>query len=416
MKNTPLNLFFKTKKIHKKITRWETMSASTNATKSENSNVAVDEPMQTHDSILQTHWSPKSPGDWTKSDIDAAGVPVETPHPHFPCVVLRGSSITPAYLHGVMTGIQNISDTVIPPTSTCEFKGDDQSAWQVSATVFLGSERISITARLFVAQAMEDDTQKNFYHLLLQLVCSSGYGWNFYTVWDSILDALRKGGYTFHRYLPVVDVDHDVGSKNNQHQGTQPSLSEQLRTLQIPTKYSSTSNPPLQELPHYQPEDLELPAQPADTTENRINTVRKLLGAPYDEERCTGIELLESNLNVSEVLANVQPSFYACLASSSKYPESRIRALSLLHKMVRHGYISSSSEFPLDTIRQGLEQVRTEADQKERQNYAFQCMVHEYEQLAIKALRSVSEAFGLVPGSRLMNTLDGLCKSHSIPM
>jgi hypothetical protein len=136
------------------------------------------------------------------------------------------------------------------------------------------------------------------------------------------------------------------------------------------------------------------------------------LEAPYDEERCTGIELLESNLNVSEILADVQPSFYACLASSSEFAESRIRALGLLHKMVRHGYISSSSKFPVDTVRQGLERVRSEADQKKDQDYAFQRMVHEYEQLAIKALRSVSEVFGLAPGSRLMDTLEELCTNR----
>eukprot|EP01138_Halocafeteria_seosinensis_P016112 gb/GECG01016441.1/.p1 GENE.gb/GECG01016441.1/~~gb/GECG01016441.1/.p1 ORF type:complete len:288 (+),score=32.32 gb/GECG01016441.1/:1-864(+) len=211
-------------------------------------------------------------------DIKTLSLPIGTPHPHFPCLAIIEST-TNGIMEGVVEGIDETGDDVLW-ISTPE--NDNHN---VSATVFLGGERISISVHLF---ATPDRKEDGGYYVLLQALCHGGYGWNFFTIWDAIVMELKACAKKVQRFIPQIEEDPAKMSK-------QPSLSEQLRSSQIPAQYSTASNPAPENLPEITEEDF-APAPPP-ASEPRADTAVNLLRAPYEHERGTGLELLAAEMD-----------------------------------------------------------------------------------------------------------------------
>eukprot|EP01138_Halocafeteria_seosinensis_P016117 gb/GECG01016446.1/.p1 GENE.gb/GECG01016446.1/~~gb/GECG01016446.1/.p1 ORF type:complete len:291 (+),score=22.79 gb/GECG01016446.1/:1-873(+) len=152
-------------------------------------------------------------------------IPEKIPNRHFPCVAVVGS-IPEGIMEAVMQGIDETGDDVLWGVKP------ENDSHNVSATVFLGGERISISVHLFATQ---DEKTDNGYFVLLQALCHGGYGWNFFIIWDSIVMELKANSKTVGRFIPQIEDDPAKVSK-------QPSLSEQLRNSQLPAQNSTASN------------------------------------------------------------------------------------------------------------------------------------------------------------------------------
>jgi hypothetical protein len=308
----------------------------------------------------------QNPG-FQKHEIDAKAIPISTPHPHFPCLAIMSSSLGDI-MKCVVQGIQDTADEVLWRSSA------DEEKYEVSATVFLGSQRVGVSVHLFASECKGGE--KETYNVLLQALCDSGYGWDFYTIWDGIVAELRVNSKKVQRFVPESDEEPSKPSD-------QPSLSDQLRATQIPAQYSTASNPPLEELPELTEEDLAPP--PRSAPELGIDTMTNLLGSPYDNERCVGLDLVESSIDCKEIREAVQEPLFECVGADSSYADSRIRALSLVRKMVKDECIPDEA-LPFSYLRKGLDNLKEESKDNKNQTPAFKRMMSEYAELALKVI------------------------------
>eukprot|EP01138_Halocafeteria_seosinensis_P016111 gb/GECG01016440.1/.p1 GENE.gb/GECG01016440.1/~~gb/GECG01016440.1/.p1 ORF type:complete len:230 (+),score=36.48 gb/GECG01016440.1/:1-690(+) len=226
-----------------------------------------------------------------------------------------------------------------------------------------------------------------------------GYGWNFFTIWDAIVMELKACAKKVQRFIPQIEEDPAKMSK-------QPSLSEQLRSSQIPAQYSTASNPAPENLPEITEEDF-APAPPP-ASEPRADTAVNLLRAPYEHERGTGLELLAAEMDSEKSRKQMYEPLCECIGSGNEFSESRIRALSLFNRMLRDGYITSSDSVPFSRMKEGINEIIKEKE--ENVTPSFQYMKREYAELALKVIANARHLVGATAPEDLMKSLESAGK------
>lgn len=295
-----------------------------------------------------------------------SSIPINSPHPHFPCLLLRNDKVE-GIMECVVEGINDIADEVLwQPTSDTRFTK--------CATIFIGSERIVVNVYMFVNECTGE--------ILVQTTCESGYGWTFYQVWNKIFANLEANEKPIQKYVPRPEV------KETQSMG-QPSLSEQIRVAQIPAEYIATSTG--------------VATYTGSSFSPRNKYRPNFLKSCFDNERSVGVELLESKDTITN---QDKVDLFCCVGSDSTRADSRIRALSLVNRLLKEKKISDDSML-IDYLKEGLNHLYVEKERDKNQTPAFKQMMREYAELSLRVIEKM--------GNRVDNELiDSLQKVKSV--
>lgn len=332
---------------------------------------------------------------WKERKMETLSPPVHEPHPHFPCLFIMERDWENV-MHCVVETINEKADTVIWRSS------GNHNRYKVSATVFLDTQRIALSVYLFATTATQDGKKRH----LLQALCESGYGWDFFSLWESIVDGLQANGKRVQKYVPELEQHQENKEKNKLKK--QPSLADQLYAAQIPAHYST-----MWKSTHDGREDLTItaPSSSSSSSYSSSDTVLNLLRSWHDNERCTGIDLLCADNENNIQNESMQKALFGCVGSDNAYAKSRIRALSLVILLVQKGVISNASESLQQSIEQGLDYLVTEFGDSESGHHAtpaYKNMLCEYAELGVKAISPIDTTKRLNPrlASRLQSVLE----------
>lgn len=297
-------------------------------------------------------------------------MPIGTAHPHFPCLWVNENN-TQNIMQYVEKGLQDTCDEIVWRPQQYD------SEYTISVTVFLGSQRIVLTVQLF-----RDEKRDVF---LLQPVCESGYGWDFYTVWEGIRMELKASGKRVQQHIPNDEPTPQKDSRN------QPSLADQVRIANIPVSYSTSASTSGAESGNANPNSTFTSTNATDdsfTTTTGYGdperVILNLLRSSFENERCMGLELLEGSNEMSHA---TKLALLECIGSDNSYSGSRIRALSLVIHLVKQKIITDDFVNSLVIyLKQGLSNLYKD---DESHTPAFRDMMREYAQLGLNALANV---------------------------
>eukprot|EP01138_Halocafeteria_seosinensis_P010365 gb/GECG01010583.1/.p1 GENE.gb/GECG01010583.1/~~gb/GECG01010583.1/.p1 ORF type:complete len:378 (+),score=52.81 gb/GECG01010583.1/:1-1134(+) len=297
------------------------------------------------------------------------GIPKSSPHPHFPCLIVIDSNLN-GLMESVREGIEDSVDQMHIPA-------DAGDKYHLEASVFIGGERIRLSVHLFMEVA---DKQGSLAKLFLQGFCHSGYGWNFYTVWNGILDELRCNSKKVQRYFPAKEADHQPILRKDKVAPTQLPRSDEASAF-FPSSSQGSELAPLPDIDMHAP--AAVPGEPTD--EDFIN----LMESKFESERCLGMEFVGSDLKKFGTPAVIR-CLFKCVGSESSYSGSRIRAMSLLNRMVKSG-LCSASLIDFDSLKSGLTALVRECRDESNCSPSFLYMVDEYVSFAEKFIETVAK-------------------------
>jgi hypothetical protein len=310
-------------------------------------------------------------------------------------------------MHCVVEAINEKADTVIWRSSSAAMDTGTNNRYKVSATVFLDTQRIALNVCLFATTATQDGRKRH----LLQALCESGYGWDFFSLWDSIVTELQANGKRVQKYVPELEQHQEKGEENKL---IQSSLADQLHMAEIPAHYST-----MWKSTHDGREDLTITAPSSSSPSSSLshsfsNTLLNLLRSLYDIERCTGINLLGADNKNNVQNESIQKALLECVGSDNSYAESRIRALSLVIQLVQKGVISDNSESLQKSIEQGLDYLMTEFGDAKGENHATPAsknMMCEYAELGLKAISRKNDTTTKLLDPRLASRLQSVLET-----
>eukprot|EP01138_Halocafeteria_seosinensis_P010363 gb/GECG01010581.1/.p1 GENE.gb/GECG01010581.1/~~gb/GECG01010581.1/.p1 ORF type:complete len:377 (+),score=43.09 gb/GECG01010581.1/:1-1131(+) len=305
------------------------------------------------------------------------GIPSGKPHPHFPCVVIDDSNIK-GVTEAVVDGIEAVVDEVHYNRNP---QDSDRNTYSVDASVFFGGERINFSIHVFIEGV---ETKENLVRVLLQAFCHSGYGWNFYSVWESILEDFKATGLKVERYVPEVEEN-----PSGHYQRSMAAAVAHNRTRPFHCEEPSAFSPNCDETDPPVLPDMEIHAPAAVPGESTDEDFISLMESKFENERCLGMEFVGSDLKKFGTPAVIR-CLFKCVGSESSYSGSRIRAMSLLNRMVKSG-LCSASLIDFDSLKSGLTALVRECRDESNCSPSFLYMVDEYVSFAEKFIETVAK-------------------------